>query len=256
MLAGTTRQRGRVALFDLSRPGAQPITNVQLKQKCKPLVSAIEPQLSVDSEEEEMAAAAWGFLAAVGYYGTAADLVCSLYDFRARRACSSFSSCPKKNSNSNSSSTGGTGVTQLLWSTNNNFLFVFQRQSTCVTVLDTRMGLAHVATLKGYKGVTNQRLSASIASFQQSKFLLTGSTDGTVCRYDDKALMGMDCEAPMDSWLAHDPATAVSSVAVNPISNRNNDTPVVIATASGQRLTRHDNGDPRETECSLKIWSL
>lgn len=240
LLAGTTRQRGRVALFDLNRPGEKPIRNVQLKQKCKPIVSAIAP-IPADETND---AGDWSMVAAVGYYGAGSELITSLYDFRSKQVESSFNSDRK-------TSAASPGVTQLLWSLNGRFLYVVQRQSAEIPVLDVRMGLAQVATLSNYKGKTNQRLNACLGRSHNSGYLFTGSTDGTVCRYDDKALMGMDCDAP-ESWRAHASTSNVSSVTINPITE-NTDT-LVIASAGSQSYTSETPSS--ENECSIKIWSL
>lgn len=246
LLVGTTRQRGRVALFDLNRPGGRPLNNIAVKQKCKPIVSAIAPMPATDEESAD--SASWSMVAAVGYYAGGPSLSCNLYDFRTRDVVSS-STASVSNASSN-------GITQLIWSKNGRFVFVFSRQSSTIPVLDARMGFAQVATLGGYKGMTNQRLTACIASLQSTQYLFTGSTDGTVCRYDDKALMGMDCDAPFDSWQAHGSESNISSVSVNPLSETDKTLPLVLASACGQRATPDDMADFSNKECSIKLWSL
>lgn len=246
LLVGTTRQRGRVALFDLNRPGSRPVNNIAVKQKCKPIVSAIAP---MPATEESADSPSWSMVTAVGYYAGGPSLSCNLYDFRTREIVSSSAASVSKEFSSN-------GVTQLIWSKNGRFVFVLSRQSTTIPVLDARMGFAQVATLGGYKGMTNQRLSACIAVFHSSQYLFTGSTDGTVCRYDDKALMGMDCDRPLDSWQAHGSESNISSVSANPLTEVDRDLPLVLASACGQRATMDDTADFSNKECSIKLWSL
>lgn len=247
MLAGTSQQRGRVALFDLARPGCEPVCNIQLEQKCRPIVSAIAPSTG----EGDISLTAVGYYAGGGHHS---ELVCGLYDFRSSKVAETYFSPNKQQRQQGVPCSPG--VTQLIWSKNNRYLFVIQRQSTLIQVLDSRMGLAQVAVLAGYKGLTNQRLSGALALFQSSTFLFTGSTDGTVCRFDDRALMGMDCEAPLDQWQAHDSNSNVSSISINPITEKSQpDMPLVLATACGQRLPP-DEIHTKDTECSIKLWSL
>lgn len=241
LLAGTTRQRGRVALFDLSRPGERPVTNVQLKEKARPIVSALAP-MSDDGSDQE---GAWRNIAAVGYYAAGSALVTALYDFRSRQVTSSFKLDGK-------GPNASPGVTQLLWSPNKRFIYVIQRQSSDIPVLDVRMDLEQVATLSNYKGLTNQRLSAAVVNHSSSPYLLTGSTDGTMCMYGDEAFMGMDCDVAK-SWSAYSSHFHVSSVAPNPLTESAEQ--VVIASAGSLSHTSN-NTQGLEDESQIKIWSL
>lgn len=238
ILAGTTRQRGKVCIYDVARPGEMCIASVELGYKSRPIVSTIAPQQNWD---DTMTAVA-GFYNSV-YLG-------ALYDFRTDELAipiEKYDACGVQK-----------GVTQMLWSSNGRCLFVVERQSSEILVLDARMAFKPLASLKNYHGNTNQRLFATtLLNYKDGlNYLCTGSTDGSVYMYDEiDAVLGAGKE-PVFSWRAHEPTSNVSSVSFNPISGTEN-VPILVSTTGGRRTPIETEEDSLNfPESTLKIWKL
>jgi hypothetical protein len=254
LVAGTNKQRGRVCLYEIGRPGQAPLHTLELAGRCRPIVSAIADGPELWAESRSLAA---------GYYNS--PHLGAFYDFRTADPAIPFGAAEGEAKNSGWKNIGNIekGVTQLIWSSNERYLFVVERRATEITVLDARTGFRRLGSLHSYKGNTNQRLAGTIVRGYKDglNYLFLGSTDGSVTVYDEVgAVTGTDLE-PMLSWTSHGQDSNISSVSVNPITeNTNTDRPIIIATTGGQRIPKNADNDEdfsiENFENSLKVWSI
>lgn len=121
--------------------------------------------------------------------------------------------------------TSGSGVTQLIESSNGKYLYVISRGSKTIDILDIRMGLNQVCQLGGFSS-GNQKLKGDI--LPNSQGLLIGSDSGDLLWYKDVEL-GIEC-IPETIHLEDE---AISSVVINPKE------PTVLALAAGDRSSNH-----------------
>lgn len=252
LVSGTTKQRGRVCLYDIGRPGQAPLHTLELAGKCRPIVSAIADGPELWAESRSLVA---------GYYNS--PHLGGLYDFRTADSAIPFGAAEEEARSDGWKGRIEKGVTQLLWSSNGRYLFVVERRATEITVLDARTGFRRLGSLRNYKGDTNQRLTGTIVRGYKDglNYLFLGSTDGSVTVYDEVgAVTGTDSE-PMLSWTSHGQHSNISSVCVNPITeNLTVDQPIMIATTGGQRIPKSavddDDFSIENFENSLKVWSI
>lgn len=254
LVAGTTKQRGRVCLYDISRPGKDPLHTVELSGRCRPIVSAIANRAELWSESRSLAA---------GYYNS--PYLGGIYDFRSADPVTLFDVGKDDNESHSWRNVGGIqkGVTQLIWSSNGRYLFVVERRATEITVLDARAGFRRLCALGGYKGNTNQRLTGTIVRGYKDglNYLFLGSTDGSVTVYDEVGAITGTTTEPITSWDSHKRDSNISSVCVNPITeDKGTDSPIIIATTGGQRVPNNASTDDdfsiKDYENSLKVWSI
>lgn len=167
----------RICLFDLNRPGCGPVSTMRTTpSRGAPLTSermrGIVSSMSVSSD---------GILAA-GTFGGAVGL----YDSEGSGATIGVFECGEN----------GGGVTGVRWSTSGQYLYVVQRRCSEILVYDTRKISGLVATLKGFKGETNQRIGVDVTANGE---LWAGGTDGVVRIWDMEAK-----DECIREWKAHE----------------------------------------------------
>lgn len=118
----------------------------------------------------------------------------------------------------------GNGITQLLVSSNEKYLYAISRNSSIIDILDIRMGLKQISSLSGFSS-GNQRLTGVV--LPNSQGLVIGSDNGDLLWYKDSEL-GLECE-PEKLQISH---TSISSVSINPKE------PSILALATGDRDTK------------------
>ena len=147
---------GRVDVFDSERPGRDPAAVVQTKPTSDTLgqhglISCVD-QCPGD-----------GNLFACGSYAKQGQLDCGVYDLRVNTCALSWSA-------------GGSGVTQVKWSVDGNFLYVASRKSEYITCVDVRNTGQALYRLERSTSGTNQRVAFDIEPC--GAHLVTGGADG------------------------------------------------------------------------------
>jgi len=113
----------------------------------------------------------------------------------------------------------GGGVSQLLWSACERYLYIAERRSDVVSVYDIRNTGLRVASLRRRAAATNQRMAVSLLDGE----LVGGGMDGVV-----RIWRGEEGGEPVGAWKAHD--DVVTAAAVHPFGE-------IVATCSGSRKT-------------------
>ncbi|KAI1615768.1 WD40-repeat-containing domain protein [Exophiala viscosa] len=233
-----------ISVFDLSRPGQEPISTVPTGPKRRTgtdysaavNMRGIVSALAVDP--------ATGILAA-GTYGRQVGL----YDAMGQGECVGVFSVQGTTSDGR---IGGSGVTQVTWSPCGRYLYIAERKSDGVVVYDIRKTGQLLAWLEGRKAQTNQRLGVDLVRTddQGGHEIWAGGLDGFVRMWKDPH----QSEGPVSAsfeFKAHD--DVVSGV----VAHRGGG---VLATASGQRhfVPGLDEEHPSglAVDNSLKIWTL
>ncbi|EOD47101.1 putative wd repeat-containing protein 79 protein [Neofusicoccum parvum UCRNP2] len=116
----------------------------------------------------------------------------------------------KKISGSNS----GNGINYLRWSPDGNYLYVAERLSDVIQVLDVRTDFHQLAVLTGRNAMTPQRLDIDVVSNDQGHYIMAGGNDGVVRMWNNPHARGETAIESDFSWKAHD--DAVAGVKVNP----------------------------------------
>jgi len=147
----------------------------------------------------------------------------------------------------------GGGVSQLLWSACERYLYIAERRSDVVSVYDIRNTGLRVASLRRRAAATNQRMAVSLLD----KELVGGGMDGMV-----RIWRGEEGGEPVGAWRAHD--DVVTAAAVHPFGE-------IVATCSGSRKTfgldvGRSSGSSSDEDTvmdtpmlwdnSLKIWEI
>ena len=150
----------------------------------------------------------------------------------------------------------GGGVTQLLWSRCERYLFIAERRSGVVSVYDIRNTGLRVKSLGGRGAQTNQRMGVDIAAALGGE-VVGGGMDGMV-----RIWRGEEGGEADGGWKAH--GDVVTAAAVHPFGE-------IVATCSGSRKTfglgGGSSGSGSETDSSsvdvdtpwdnsLKIWEI
>lgn len=128
----------------------------------------------------------------------------------------------------------GNGISQLLVSSNEKYLYVISRNSSVIDILDVRMGLKQVSSLSGFSS-GNQRVKGDVLPSSQG--LVIGSDDGKLLWYKD-AELGIECQADHIQLSE----SSISSVSINPKE------PSILAIGVGDR-------DSEEPQVSLQQLS-
>ncbi|RPB14571.1 WD40 repeat-like protein [Morchella conica CCBAS932] len=147
----------------------------------------------------------------------------------------------------------GAGVTQLVWSQCERYLYIAERKSEVISVYDIRVAGEKVESFRGRRAGTNQRVGIDVAYALRGE-VVGGGIDGKVRIWEaghsreDSHIGTAHCE-----WHAHN--DVVSSAVVHPGG-------AVLATCSGSRKPEalgEDEGEGEEGngwDNSLKIWAL
>ncbi|KAK4942690.1 hypothetical protein LTR10_017639 [Elasticomyces elasticus] len=250
-----------ISVFDLSRPGQEPITAVPTGPKRRNSTDysatvnmrGIISALSVDP--------ATGVLAA-GTYGRQVGL----YDAMGAGECVGVFSVQGTASDAQ---IGGSGITQVAWSPCGRYLYIAERKSDGVIIYDIRKTGQMLAWLEGRKSQTNQRLGVDLirTDDQGGHAIWAGGLDGFVRRWKDPHI----CEGPVSAgfeFKAHDgkkPHTPMVELSANITTDVVSGVVAhhgggVLATVSGQRHFDPGLGEGQSSglaiDNSLKIWTL
>ncbi|KIV86640.1 hypothetical protein PV11_02240 [Exophiala sideris] len=233
-----------ISVFDLSRPGQEPITAVPTGPKrqngtdysatvnMRGIISA----LSVDP--------ATGVLAA-GTYGRQVGL----YDAMGAGECVGVFSVQ---GTASAAQIGGSGITQVAWSPCGRYLYIAERKSDGVVIYDIRKTGQLLAWLEGRNTQTNQRMGVDLVRTddQGGHEIWAGGLDGAVRMWKDPHQSEGAVPGSFE-FKAHD--DVVSGVVAHHGGG-------VLATVSGQRHFDYglDEGQPSDLaiDNSLKIWAL
>ena len=225
-VAGSDSQ---LSMFDISRPGQGPDTSALTAtrrggyQHHNPATSMKGIVSAVAVEPTTNLIAAGTFTRRVG-----------LYEAPGLRCVSTFSlggSAAERH-------IGGSGVTQLQWTTCGRYLYVFERSSDGAMVYDIRKTGQVVSYLSGRNASTNQRLRADL-SIEVVQEVWAGGIDGCLRTWDGVHLKE-GCVEPSTQWplpCHGERCDNVSSAAVHPKGG-------VLAITCGQRNRDLDDAEP------------
>jgi hypothetical protein len=100
---------------------------------------------------------------------------------------------------------GGSGVTQVIWSSCGRYLYIAERKSDGAMIYDIRKTGQLLAWLQGRKAVTNQRLGVYLASSLGAAHqeVWAGGTDGRLRTWRDPH-MAEGAQKAAFEWQGHD----------------------------------------------------
>ncbi|OJD38765.1 wd repeat-containing protein [Diplodia corticola] len=136
------------------------------------------------------------------------------------------------------------GVQTLRWSPDGNYLYICERMSDLLTILDVRMALRQVSFLTGRHAMSKQRHGFDIMVDDQGHHVIAGGSDGAVRVWHNPTARSEEFTGPDVEWQAHD--DHIAAVAVNPIW------PDFLVTTAGSRHfpaeEDYDISDSSETD--------
>lgn len=163
-----------LSIFDLSRPGDDPVGSFRTGRKKGSSfadrgmsMTGILSALAVEDKS--------GILAA----GTFTRQV-GLYDSRGQGDCAGVFSVKGTEADRE---IGGSGVTQVIWSSCGRYLYIVERKSDGVMIYDIRKTGQLLGWLEGRKAMTNQRLGVSLLTLNlhtDHQEVWAGGTDGKI----------------------------------------------------------------------------
>jgi telomerase Cajal body protein 1 len=192
-LAGS---ESRLSIFSLSRPGEGPLNFFRTGRKKRSNfadscmnMTGILSALAIDENS--------GILAA----GTFSRYI-GLYDSRGQGDCVGVFCVEGTEADSQ---IGGSGVTQVIWSSCGRYLYIAERKSDGALIYDIRKTGQLLAWLQGRKAVTNQRLGVHLASSLHAAHqeVWAGGTDGRLRTWRDPHKAEGAQRAAFE-WQGHD----------------------------------------------------
>ncbi|KAJ9493806.1 hypothetical protein H2202_010734 [Exophiala xenobiotica] len=232
-----------ISVFDLSRPGQEPISSLPTGPKRKttdynPAVNmrGIVSALAMDNSTGVLAAGTYG--RQVGLYNAMGQAECvGVFSVQGTAADTHI---------------GGGGITQVTWSQDGRYLYITERKSHGVVIYDIRKTGQLLAWLEGRKAQTNQRLAIDLVTSndQGGQEVWAGGLDGYVRVWRDPHQQEGSV-SPAFEFKAHD--DAISGVGIHNGGS-------VLATASGQRhfdaTIEGEQSVDGVVDTSVKIWTL
>ncbi|KAK5292276.1 hypothetical protein LTR99_010420 [Exophiala xenobiotica] len=232
-----------ISVFDLSRPGQEPISSLSTGPKRKttdynPAVNmrGIVSALAMDNSTGVLAAGTYG--RQVGLYNAMGQAECvGVFSVQGTAADTHI---------------GGGGITQVTWSQDGRYLYITERKSDGVVIYDIRKTGQLLAWLEGRKAQSNQRLGIDLVTSddQGGQEVWAGGLDGYVRVWRDPHQQEGSV-SPAFEFKAHD--DAISGVGIHNGGS-------VLATASGQRhfdaAIEGEQSVDGVVDNSLKIWTL
>ncbi|EXJ94076.1 hypothetical protein A1O1_02469 [Capronia coronata CBS 617.96] len=233
-----------VSVFDVSRPGQEPISAVPTGPKRRS-TSDYNPAMNMRGIVSTLAVEpSTGILAAgtysrsIGLYGAGGQGECiGVFSVKGTVADPHI---------------GGNGITQVLWSPCGRYLYIAERKSNGVLVYDIRKTGQLLVWLEGRMAQTNQRLGIDlvVSDTPDSAEVWAGGVDGCIRMWKDVQQHEGAISPTFEFEAHHD---AISSTVVHQTGG-------VLATCSGQR---HFEGDFEGMEAAamthdntLKLWEL
>ena len=162
----------RLSFFDLSRPGEIPVSSLSTKNRFNPAASQSGIVSALAMEPNRNLLAAGTFARSLGLYEASGQGECiAAFSLRDNEADKHI---------------GGTGITQVQWSSCGNYLYVAERNSDGIMVFDIRKTCQLLSWLEGRNAGTNQRLGMDIAQgLSGSQEVWAGGVDGKLRMWKD-----------------------------------------------------------------------
>ncbi|KAF4534241.1 WD repeat containing protein [Lasiodiplodia theobromae] len=110
----------------------------------------------------------------------------------------------------------GHGIQMLRWSPDGNYLYIGERSTDCITILDVRMSNRKVSYLTGCNNRTRQKHGFDLLVDGNGHRVIAGDSDGVVRVWNNPTTRSEEWDMEPDlEWQAHD--DTVAAVAVNPV---------------------------------------
>lgn len=229
--------KGRLALFDISRPNEEPATIHH--RSSESYSEGLQDKGLVMALAESSPG---GMLAA----GTTNRTVILFGASGLGQAASHF---PLASSRDDVCS--GTGITSLVWSPCERYLIIAERQSECAQVFDIRKGGERLAWLSGRAAQSTQRFDLDLVRTPEGCEVWSGGIDGHVKMWDNPGTVEGEHQAAIDMAISDQPIG----------SARWHHSGSILATCAGGRPPQHTKshtkaGKPAATSerNSLCIW--
>lgn len=100
--------------------------------------------------------------------------------------------------------TGPQGIMWVRWSPDGNYLYVVERQSDVVLVMDVRKHDHAVSVLTGRHAMSSQRLGFDLIHDDYGHHVVAGGTDGVVRIWENPSTCNEESKRPDAEWKAHD----------------------------------------------------
>lgn len=103
-----------------------------------------------------------------------------------------------------STKSAGEGIDALRWSPDGNYLYISQKRSNVINILDIRFSTRRVASLTNRPGNTTQSLSIDLKLHDNGYHVIAGGTDGVVRAWENPFTRSESSIRPDLEWKAHD----------------------------------------------------
>lgn len=261
-LCGSTN---RLDYFDLSRPGYDgPVLTIPTIPSKRHLIKGggVGMKGTVSALSASATTSAHGSIVAAGTW----TRWMGLYDVhRSAKAVANWS-ITQADEVQFSTSLGGQGISQTIWSPCGRYLVINERRASGLMVYDIRSTGKLLSLLQGRQSTTQQRLSCDVFQLTSSEAgsggfeVWAGSQDGQTSVWQDVGAR-QEVAEPSWSWKAH--SAPVGSTILHPSGS-------VVATCSGawqhtsddsvaehSDTCRHPNDNLESAgESSLRIWKI
>ena len=183
-----------IGLFDLSRTGEGPVRSIH----------------TVPSKRRKAVGGGVGMKGIIASMDTSTDGIVAagtftrnigLYDHQGADSCVAVFSLAGESGGAFDRSGGG--VTQVLWSPCGRYLYVAERQSSCVLAYDIRVTGKLLVKLEGRNANTSQRLGIDTVHTAVGHEVWAGCLDGSVKVWSN-AYESEESKPPDAEWMAHE----------------------------------------------------
>lgn len=103
-----------------------------------------------------------------------------------------------------STKSAGEGIDALRWSPDGNYLYISQKRSNVINILDIRFSTRRLASLTNRPGNTTQSLSIDLKLHDNGYHVIAGGTDGVVRAWENPFTRSESSIRPDLEWKAHD----------------------------------------------------